>query len=133
MGVRRHLGLGGLVLLAGLCACSRPQTVGGSPAGDGGRYAGFGVYAADEGWRRLAGPEPVSDKPADGAPAAATIKDDDVVLVTIDTHSGEVRQCGAVSGYCVAMNPWSRPPGQSAPAMLRPATTDEGKAAPAGP
>jgi len=40
-------------------------------------------------------------------PAAATIADDEHVIVVIDSHTGEVRQCGDHSGYCVAMNPWN--------------------------
>ncbi len=32
--------------------------------------------------------------------------DDGQVIVVIDRQTGEVRQCGNRSGFCVAMNPW---------------------------
>ncbi|MEO6040308.1 MAG: hypothetical protein ABIP41_00215 [Croceibacterium sp.] len=53
--------------------------------------------------------------PAPSDPAAATIADDEHVIVVVDSITGEVRQCGDHSGYCVAMKPWS---GGSSPAML---------------
>ncbi len=28
-------------------------------------------------------------------------------IVVIDSHTGEVRQCGDYSGFCVTMNPWT--------------------------
>ena len=130
---RRSLGLGGLVLFVGLCGCSKPAILGGSPSAHEGRYAGFGVYSADETWRRLAAPPATNAKAASDKPAAATLRDDEVVLVTIDSHTGEVRQCGNVSGYCVAMTPWTHPPAQSAPATLRPAEQDEPQATPTTP
>ena len=40
-------------------------------------------------------------------PAAAKLQDDEHIIVVMDSHTGEVRQCGDHSGYCVAMNPWS--------------------------
>jgi hypothetical protein len=41
-------------------------------------------------------------------PAAARLEDDEHIIVVVDSHTGEVRQCGDHSGYCVAMNPWTR-------------------------
>jgi len=38
----------------------------------------------------------------------ARISDDEHVIVVIDSQTGEVRQCGDHSGYCVAMAPWKR-------------------------
>jgi hypothetical protein len=40
-------------------------------------------------------------------PAAAKLEDDEHIIVVMDSHTGEVRQCGDHSGYCVAMNPWA--------------------------
>jgi hypothetical protein len=68
-----------------------------------GRYAGIGVYPAGSQWSRIA----VSGQPADAA-AARTI-DDEHVIVVVDSKTGEVRQCGNLSGYCIGMNPWSKP------------------------
>ena len=90
-----------LVLAIGLAGCDRH----GGPAGMGsknnGRYAGVGVFDAGRLWGEATG----APKPTD--PAAATIRDDEHVIVVIDTHTGEFRQCGDHSGYCVTTNPWS--------------------------
>jgi hypothetical protein len=67
-----------------------------------GRYTGIGIYPADPMWSRIAG----ADKPKDKA--AATTADDQDVIVVVDGETGEIRQCGNLSGYCVGMNPWSR-------------------------
>lgn len=50
-----------------------------------------------------------------GDTALAKLQDDEHVIVVIDSHTGEVRQCGDHSGYCVSMNPWG---GQASGAML---------------
>jgi hypothetical protein len=57
-------------------------------------------------WSQTAGPAASKDQ------AVAKLEDDENIIVVIDTHTGEVRQCGDHSGICVAMNPWS---GQGAP------------------
>jgi hypothetical protein len=90
---------------AGLAGCQK------NTAGDeeyasprpAGRYAGIGVYQAGSQWSRVA----VSGQPAD--PAAARTLDDEHVIVVVDSKTGEVRQCGNLSGYCIGMNPWSKP------------------------
>ena len=90
-----------LVFAVGLAGCDRH----GGPAGMGpknnGRYAGVGVFDAGRLWGEASG----APKPTD--PAAATIRDDEHVIVVIDTHTGEFRQCGDHSGYCVTTNPWA--------------------------
>ena len=65
-----------------------------------GRYAGIGTYDAGRLWQQIVAPDPKD-------PAAAKLADDEHVIVVLDSHTGEVRQCGDHSGYCVAMNPWS--------------------------
>lgn len=40
------------------------------------------------------------DRPAAGG--------DEHVMVVVDSVSGEVRECGDHSGYCIAMNPWAQ-------------------------
>jgi ABC-type amino acid transport substrate-binding protein len=84
-----------------------------------GRYGGLGVYPAGQGWARVA----VSGQPAD--PAAAKTADDEHVIVVVDSKTGEVRQCGDLSGYCIAMNPWSRKLGstQAEPVPLKAASS----------
>ncbi len=47
------------------------------------------------------------------AAAAAKVRDDDEIVVVVDSATGEVRQCGNLTGYCVGMNPWTRPLGAS--------------------
>jgi len=97
------------LLLAG---CSRMEAAndGDSPKNPG-RFAGIGVFEAGRLWEQLATAKPSAD------PQAARIDDDEHIIVVVDTHTGEVRQCGDLSGYCVAMNPWSGLPG-GAPAKL---------------
>ena len=79
-----------------------------------GRYLGIGVYPADPLWSKMV----VAAKPGDKA--AATIEDDGHVIVVVDSRTGEIRQCGNRTGYCVGMNPWggalARP--QTAPISL---------------
>ena len=96
-----------------LAACQKP----GGPVEAGntyrGRYAGVGIYTPGEMWPQLARPAAGSD------PAAATLEDDEQVIVVVDTKTGEVRQYGNLSGHCLAMDPWSKPASvQGAPAPL---------------
>jgi hypothetical protein len=102
------LGLTAALMLAG---CSR-DTQGASGEARG-RYGGIGLYPAGQMWAQLAHPAP-------GNPAAARLDDDEQIIVVIDSRTGEVRQCGNVSGYCVALNPWggALAVGQRAPLPL---------------
>lgn len=80
-----------------------------------GRFVGIGVYAPGRLWEELARPTPAI--PPD--PAAATLKDDDHIIVVVDTATGELRQCGNLSGHCLTSNPWAKAtPTQPAPAAL---------------
>jgi hypothetical protein len=88
--------LGGVVLLSGCHRMSHRPEDGAAR----GRFAGIGIYDAGRMWRQMATPEAKD-------PALATLADDEHVIVVIDSHSGEVRQCGDHSGQCVAMNPWA--------------------------
>lgn len=76
------------------------------------RFAGVGVFEAGPGWHHIA------TAPAPGDPAQAKIADDEHVIVTIDGRSGEIRQCGDHSGYCVAIKAWARPEIDQAPSRL---------------
>jgi hypothetical protein len=79
-----------------------------------GRYAGVGIYMADRTWTKMS----AADKPGDKT--AATVADDQTVIVVIDSDTGEMRQCGNMSGYCTGMNPWARQLGkpQTAPVSV---------------
>jgi hypothetical protein len=102
----RFLELGPLLIAqACLSGC------GGAPAPGpgihhGGRYLGIGVYPAGSMWSRIA----LADRAGDGA--AARTGDDEQVIVLVDSRTGEVRQCGNLTGYCIGMNPWAGPLGR---------------------
>jgi len=102
----------GAVTCLSLAGCSRPAETGSSHHD--GRYVGVGLYAAGRMWSQMAPANPPKDS------AASRLDDDEQVIVVVDTRTGEVRQCGALSGYCVGMNPWTRPlaASQSAPIPL---------------
>jgi len=81
-----------------LTACEQRAN---NPAGpEVGRYAGIGTYPAGERWRFVTGG---TDRPD---PRRATRADDEQIVVVIDRETGEVRQCGNLSGRCIAQNPW---------------------------
>jgi hypothetical protein len=115
--MRKTLSLSVALLALGGCGASNNTTdVDDSGLGSHhGRYEGVGVYDASLGWQRTVG----QARPKD---AHAALKDDDHVIVVVDTATGEVRQCGDHSGYCVAMNPWGRTltPAQQLPVELYP-------------
>jgi hypothetical protein len=103
----------GLAVLA-LAGCDRHGDVSGPGDHGGGRYEGIGIYPADALWQRLAASDTNKDQ------ARALRADDGQIIVVVDTRTGEVRQCGNLSGYCVSMNPWSGPlsADRSAPVSL---------------
>jgi hypothetical protein len=78
------------------------------------RYSGVGHYTPGRLWTEVAGAEAGKD------PAAARPADDDEVIVVVDGATGEIRQCGNMSGVCISMNPWAKAPpaGRSAPVAL---------------
>ena len=94
-----------LVMLAliVLTGCSQDQAVNAADfeSKRPGRYAGIGTFEPGRLWEQLAG------TPASKDPQAATLADDEHIIVVLDSHTGEIRQCGDHSGVCVAMNPWS--------------------------
>ncbi|QAY76411.1 hypothetical protein [Sphingosinicella sp. BN140058] len=99
------------MLLIALAGCDHVPPPAGPPGKTSGRYAGIGVYDAGRLWSQIA------DRPEAKDPALAGIADDEPIIVVVDSHTGEVRQCGDHSGYCVAMNPW-RSSGTTLPLKL---------------
>lgn len=85
-----------------------------SMTGGKGRYVGVGMYPATSLWAQLVAPPPT-------AAGAATLDDDEQVIVVMDSATGEMRQCGNLSGHCIGFNPWVAPlpAGQGVPAALQ--------------
>ena len=84
--------------------------------GHGSRYVGIGIYSINELWKQLVQQEPPKGAPPRN-PQSAVLADDTEIIVTVDSHTGEVRQCGNYSGYCVSSNPW-KVAAASSPAAL---------------
>ena len=88
----------------GLGACKRPGSFfDGAGSAHHGRYLGVGVYATGSMWSKMVAAGQSAE------PGKAKIADDEHVIVVVDSQTGEVRQCGDLSGYCIGMNPWSAP------------------------
>jgi hypothetical protein len=105
-----------IVLLAAataLAGCQKAAEGLGSSAGARGRYLGVGHYAPGPMWSQLAAAAPKT-------PPAARLADDEQVIVVVDSLTGEVRQCGNLSGFCIGMKPWAAalPAAQLAPTQL---------------
>jgi hypothetical protein len=109
----------GLTLAASalLSGCNRPVST--DPTPHGGRFNGIGIYSAGSMWARVG-----RTAPSDRSGAART-PDDEHVIVTVDNQTGEIRQCGDISGYCTGMNPWAAPLSatQRLPVQVRDPTT----------
>jgi hypothetical protein len=98
-----RLSMTGLALLTLLClsGCNRAQGAL-DDQGRHGRYAGVGIYSPDKQWAK------VSAAAQPTGPAAAAV-DDQVIIVVVNSDTGELRACGDLSGYCIGMNPWDKP------------------------
>lgn len=101
-----------LILILFLAGCDGAHDAPG-PGIRSDRYTGIGTFPVNMLWARMA-VAPVKDK------GAATIADDSQIIVTVDSMTGEVRQCGDLSGHCIAMNPWTGTiaAGQAAPVRV---------------
>ena len=94
----RGRAIGLLAALLTVCGCHQsPEAAG--PRSQG-RFAGIGVFDAGRLWAQMVGSGSTNDA------TAARIADDEHIIVVLDSHTGEVRQCGDHSGYCVTMNRW---------------------------
>lgn len=90
----------GIALLLSLGGCDRE---GSYQPEDGGRYRGIGIASPGKQWTKLA------DAPKPGDAKTATLADDDYVVFVTDSQTGEVRECGNRSGFCIRFQPWQRP------------------------
>lgn len=102
------------VAALGLAGCEKAGE-GASPLGASqgkGRYIGVGLFPAGRMWEQVVVADPAKD------PAAAKPSDDEEIIVVLDSTTGELRQCGNLSGACIGMNPWAKPASQMAPAAL---------------
>ena len=110
----------GLLLSAFLLlGCNQREAASSAGPKSPGRYAGIGTFDAGRLWQEMRGASPTQDA------AAAKLADDEHVIVVLDSHTGEVRQCGDHSGYCVSMNPWTASgPGSAVPVKLNKHASD---------
>ena len=70
-----------------------------------GHYVGIGIYDPGELWAKMVAAPPSKTPPP---ASSATIDDDTKIIVVVDSRTGEIRQCGNLSGHCVGMNPWTK-------------------------
>ena len=107
-------------LLLGACQKKAETPATGLFGGNGprGRYVGVGFYNPGQMWVHLKPALAPAEPSAD--PGAATLADDEQIIVVMDSATGEFRQCGNLSGHCIGFNPWAKPLGvaQSAPVQL---------------
>ena len=89
-----------LVIACALAGCNQHEASSAGPKSPG-RYAGIGTFDAGQLWQEMKGASTSQDK------SAASLADDEHVIVVLDSHTGEIRQCGDHTGFCVAMNPWT--------------------------
>ena len=96
-------GLAALLVLGGCKPAADTNWWGGSAPETHGRYVGVGIYGPGKQWTRLVATQHQADD------AVARPIDDQVILVVADSATGEIRACGDLTGYCIGMNPWTRP------------------------
>lgn len=93
-----------LICLLALCACSKKEeTTTETATTEDVRYAGIGTYSPGSTWSKIVAAPAPDDK------AVATTADDDEIIIVVDTKTGEIRQCGNMSGHCIGFNPWTKP------------------------
>ena len=91
----------GLVSCGLICGCDSQPAMTGPAAKSQERYTGIGIYNTDRLWPEIVGSSAKADA------AIAKLSDDSQIIVVVDGRTGEVRQCGNYSGFCVTMSPWS--------------------------
>jgi hypothetical protein len=124
--MRRYLIAAMVVLAFGASACRKAGAADAAsdavcdPAGRAGPtgYVGVGIYTPSVSWQRLVEASAPTSEQAAPNPALARKIDDQVVIVVQNSRTGDIRACGDMTGYCVGMNPWAKPPGQLTPVSL---------------
>lgn len=112
-----------LVGILGATACAKGGLERGADASPQatGRYVGIGIYEPGELWAKLAQAK-APDRPDSTVLSddGAVLSDDGAVIVVVDSYTGQVRQCGNLSGVCISMDPWKQAigPGLSGPVAL---------------
>lgn len=77
-----------------------------------GRYVGIGHFAPGQMWTQIVrAAQPAQDGRARPA-------DDEQLIVVMDSQTGEVRQCGNLTGFCTGLNPWAKAPAAGAVAPV---------------
>jgi len=106
----------GILAVVALAGCQRAGDAPPGPgAGADSRYLGVGVYSPGRMWAQIERPQ------GQLAAGAATLRDDEQVIVVVDSKTGEVRQCGNLSGFCVTNNPWAGTASPAPAALAKPA------------
>ena len=103
MTIRRFVFPLSIALLVSGCNSADMADNGSGTKSSHGRYVGIGVVPTSSLWTQLD-----LTKPDKVDPAAATLGDDEHVIIVVDTRTGEVRQCGDMSGICTSMDPWAQ-------------------------
>ena len=84
------------VIAMGLCGCGKWS----SPGVGHGRYQGVGTFPVGRMWAQM-------NAAAAKDPTAGGLRDDEQIIVVVDSKTGEVRECGNLSGHCISLQPWS--------------------------
>ncbi len=95
-----------LLVVLGGCNALPEATIDGDSRTGHGRYVGVGLYSAGRMWEQIKRPAAAAKDAPDRA--AAALADDSTIIVIADSVTGEIRQCGDASGFCTAMNPWTK-------------------------
>ena len=109
--MKRRMVLGVLACMA-LIGCQKGEAPASNLFGSSarGRYLGVAVYAPGRMWEQVVR----AGAPTDSA--AATLKDDEQVIVVVDSATGELRQCGNLihqsASHCPSMVDLKRLNGQ---------------------
>lgn len=101
-----------VVALLALTGCDQPK--GHSfTAGQRGRYVGVGHFPPGPMWSQI-----MRGAQADGPRAKPS--DDEQIIVVMDSQTGQVRQCGNLTGHCIGLDPWAKAlgPGETAPLQV---------------
>ena len=109
----KHLVLLTLLAAAPLAGCDQAKNAFAGGGSERGRYVGVGHYTPGQMWTQVAGAPPSNDA------AAAKPSDDEQVIIVMDSLTGEIRQCGNLSGRCVALNPWGKAAPEAPLALLK--------------